>query len=190
MNRVCFILGLNLNTTEMVQVFKFEKIRVTFILLLASLVLYSACNSSGGNNKVFLGESDLPGGLSFSNPAEFEFTITEKQTGACDMVVEITYDPAALDGKTELPLYYQTVFPDSSEKDKRIKIPLKENGKWKGELMDDQTHYKFSYEIGKATHLKRGKHEFRLFADTAINQPLKAITHVVFKVEKTGDTSE
>lgn len=160
-----------------------------FLLFFAAMLLAQACNLGGGKTDLFLGEQNLPKGLKFSDPAEFTYEVSGEQAGPYHLEMELTYDAEALNGKEALPLYYQLVLPDSSESDDRFSLPLKENGNWKGSLSEDNVHRTLIYALKTDHELSPGEHKFRLFADTRINDPLKAVTKVVFRVRKPKEDS-
>lgn len=153
-----------------------------FLFICLILASIAACKPASGNKPTFLGEKDTPDGLSFSQPVEFSFSLDAKQAGTHAFELEITYDPEAVGDSDHLPLYYQWVLPDQNEKDQRFSVKVKENGNWVGELHEDATHRRLNYTVAENLSLSEGNHLFRLFADTGLNQPLKAVTHVIFRV--------
>jgi hypothetical protein len=158
---------------------------IIFFLVLTCLLFWqTACKPGAGSQKapLVLLETPTPQGLSFSDPVEFPFSITNEQAGNATLELEIIFDPVALGDGNQLPLYYQWVLPDLTEKDKRISVVVKENGNWLGEVHDDATRRKITYALVKDTPLVAGNHELRIFADTGLNQPLTAISHLIFRV--------
>lgn len=153
-----------------------------FLLFGLLLLGIPACKTNGEGKPTFLGEISTPEGLSFSKPIEFNFPIDAKQAGTHAFELELTFDPEAMGDSEQLPLYYQWVMPDQSEKDRRFNVQVKENGNWAGEMHEDATHRRITFVAAENLNLAEGNHLFRLFADTGLNQPLKAVTHVIFRV--------
>lgn len=159
------------------------KSTIFYLSLFCMLFLQTACKHESGSKgtPLVVLEAQTPNGLSFSDPVEFPFSISNEKARNSTLELEILFDPAALGDTDQLPLYYQWVLPDLSEKDKRISVPIKENGNWLGDVHDDATRRKINYTLVSNTPLVAGDHVFRLFADTGLNQPLKAVSHLIFR---------
>jgi|GEM_PF-6486663 len=154
---------------------------VTAFLLFSTLFLWSC----GGKEAVFSGES-MPEAftLSFQKPETFSFDLEED--GTYSFALEITYFSEQMQNlEAGLPMYYILEGPGlGNGKDKKFLLPIKDDkGEWRGELQDNDHDRKFEAVFEEGKELKKGKHTFKLYADSqAEGEAVQGMVTIGFKV--------
>lgn len=147
------------------------------------LLIFSACGTGGGGTAVFVGESDpAEFRLDFQKPEIFKFNI--EKAGTYRFALETTYFSEQLQGWDHIPVYFILVKSDKKEMEKEVEIPLKENGEWRGKVLENETDRIFEATLAEGIELPAGEQEFRLYGNTTSEKPIMGMVHLAFKVYK------
>lgn len=152
-------------------------------LLLTSTFMWSC----GGKEAVFAGES-MPEAfiLSFQKPETFDFDLAED--GKYSFALELTYFSEQMQKlEAGIPMYYILEGPSlGNGKDKKFLLPIKDDkGEWRGDLEENDHDRKFEATFEEGIELKKGKHTFKLYADSqAEGEAVQGMVAIGFKVYK------
>jgi hypothetical protein len=154
-------------------------------LLLQLLLLLGLAACGGQKTVLYAGEAEPADfGLSNTKPEMYAFTIPDDHKGPFDVAIELTYFENQMQGWDALPLYYVLVAPDGKETEHRFSLSVKgPDGKWRGELKENNADRFFEETVQKGVALAPGKYTLKLFGDIKdLSKPILGIVRVIVKI--------